>query len=175
MILQWIAAQIEYRAGKFALAPPLAVPQNLGTYLPAISSIRDALLATLFLITTVGLVLHLWARAAGRLWQRALLLAGLIGSLLPAPARRPSEVGLDLLPSLLLIALICFLAVSFLRRNYLAYLLSTATICFYRISVPFLAQGNPALSAQGCALLALLAILLCLFYRGTRRSFAPSS
>jgi membrane protease YdiL (CAAX protease family) len=175
MILQWIVAQIEYRAGKFALAPPLAVPQNLGTYLPAISSIRDALLATLFLITTVGLVLHLWARATGRLWQRALLLAGLIGSLLPASARRPSEVGLDLLPSLLLIALICFLAVSFLRRNYLAYLLSTATICFYRISVPFLAQGNPALSAQGCALLALLAILLCLFYRGTRRSFAPSS
>jgi membrane protease YdiL (CAAX protease family) len=175
LILQWIAAQIEYRAARFALAPPLATTQNLGTFLPAISSIRDALLAGLFLITMVGLFFHLWTRTANRLWQRGLLLAGLIGSLLPASARRPSEVGLDLLPSLLLIVLVCILAMLFLRRNYLAYLLSAAAISFYRTSAPFLGQGNLALSTQACVLLALVLIPVFLLFRSSLRGVAPSS
>jgi hypothetical protein len=175
MLIQCVASQIEYRARSVALAPPLSVPQNLGTYLPAISSARDALLAGLFMITMVGLFFHLWTCAAKSLWQRGFLLTGLIASLLPAAARRSSEVVFDLLPSLLLVALVCVLAKLFLRRNYLAYVFSTAAICFYRTVVPLLGQGNPALSAQGGALLALVAILGFAYLRGFRRSFAPSS
>ncbi len=156
ILLQWIAAQTEYRSSKFALAPSLALPGNLGTFVPVISSIRDVFVGVLVLSTVVGLAIYLWIHAGSRLWQRGLLIAGLIGSLLPTSARRLSEIGLDLLPSLLLIVSLCILVVFFLRGNYLAYLLAAAAISVYRISAPFLGQGNPALTLQACVLWALV-------------------
>ncbi len=156
MILQWLVAQIEYRASRFALAPSLMLPENLGTFVPIVSSIRDAALSTLFLSTTVGLGIYLWTRMAGRFWWRTLMLAGLIGSVLPTSARRLSEIGLDLLPSLLLIAIACALTVFFLRSNYLAYLLTAATLSVFHISLSLLGQGNPVLTFQACVPWALI-------------------
>ncbi len=165
LLLQWIAAQIEYRAGKFALAPAFTLPGNLGTYLPLISSIRDVFVSSLFLSALMSLGVYLWTRAARRLWQRGLLLLGLIGSLLPSSARRVSEACFDLIPSLLLVGVACVLAVFFLRRNYLGYVLSAVVISVYRTSDAYLVQGNTALSVQGIVLWALVLAALFLLLR----------
>ena len=152
MLLQWVAAQIEYRASRFALVPLFAGPDNLGTFVPLVSSVRDVAFNSLFLSTALGLGIYLWTRAAYRPWQRTLLLAGMIGSLLPASARHLSEVGLDVVPSLLLLVFACLLTVLFLRGNYLAYLLSAAALSCLRVSGSFFGQGNPALTIQAFAI-----------------------
>jgi hypothetical protein len=175
MLLQWVAAQLEYRASRFALVPSFSGPDNLGTFLPLVSSIRDVALNSLFLSTAVGLGIFLWTRAASRPWQRILLLAGMIGTLLPASARRFSEAGLDLVPSLLLLVLVCLLTVFFLRSNYLAYLLSAAALSCLRISGSFFGQGNPALTIQAFVIWLLVLAPVLVHYRKSlgSRTVAP--
>ena len=165
MLLQWTAALIEYRGSKFALAPSLTLPGNLGTFVPLVSSFREIFTSSLFLSVIFGLGIYLWTRAARSYWKRGLLLAGLIGSLLPSSARRFSEVGLDLVPSLLLIAVACILAKCFLRGNYLGYLAAAAAIAVYRSSAAYLGQGSPALTVQALVLWTLLTGSLVLLFR----------
>jgi hypothetical protein len=110
----------------------------------------------LFFSAVLAFSIDLWRPFAGRPIWRLLLLAGLLGSFLPPSARRISEVGFGLLPSVLFVAVACLLVIYFLRNNYLAYFLSAAVVSLARASLPLTVQGNTLLAIQGCLLWALL-------------------
>jgi len=173
MTLQGIASRIQYHAGRLVLAPAITMPENIGTYLPLVSSVRDAALSGLFLSALIAFAIRLWSRLAGRTWLRALLLAGLLGSFLPTNARRLSEVALDMAPTLVLIAIACALVAKFCRDNYLAYFLSAAFLVVERIAMSYLRQGNAALVLQGAILILLaLGAAAFLWFRPARATAA---
>ena len=148
LVLDWIFAQLHYRTSPLGLVPALAHPDDLGSYLPLISYVRDVVLSALFFSTVVAVGVYIWTRAEGQPWRRSLLCLGLFGSLLPGSARRVSEVGLDLLASLLLVGLVVWLVRVYLRNNYLAYFLSAALLALARAALSLQGHGNPALAIQ---------------------------
>jgi len=152
LVLQWWATFLQFHASRFALAPFLSVPAGLGSYVPLISGIREIFLSALLFSAVLALGVSLWKRLASRLWLRALLVAGLLGSILPFMAGRLSEVALDAASSVPLFLLAVLLILIFLRNNYAAYVLSTATVSVARVSLSWLNQGNPGLVFQGCLL-----------------------
>ncbi len=156
IILQWVAGQIEFRASRLGLAPAIPVPDYLGSYLPLVSNLRDILLSALFFSAVAAFSAHLWTSLAGKHWWRAILLAGLLGSLLPLSASRASEVVLDILPSVLFVVLIVLLVKYIFRGNYLAYLVSAGVLSLARTSESLINQGNTQLAAQGWLLWALV-------------------
>lgn len=174
MLLQWITLQVENRASRFALAPALVLPDNLGTYVPAVSSMHDVFLGVVLLGAFAGLAIHLWSGTAHSWWQRALLCLGLAGSLLPTSARRLSEVGLDLIPSVALLVSLYLLARFLLRGNHLAYLLTATAISIHRAAAPMLGQGNPLLTFQACILWAAFIGLVSVLYRRSS-NIAPAT
>jgi membrane protease YdiL (CAAX protease family) len=152
LVLQWWAALLQYHASRFALAPFLSLPAGLGSYVPLISGIREVSLSALLYSAVLAFGVSLWKRLASRLWLRALLIAGLLGSFFPLTARRFSEVILDAASSALLVVLAALLILIFLRNNYPAYVFSTATLSVAHVSLSWLNQGNPGLVFQGCLL-----------------------
>ena len=165
LILQWCTTLVQYHASRFALAPPLAAPADLGTYIPLVSGLQDTFLSALLFTAVLAFGAHLWTRTAGRLWLRVLLLAGLLGSFLPFTARRWPEAALEAVFSAVLILLASALVAHFLRDNYAAYFLSTAVLSAARSSFSLLGQGNVILEFQGWLLwlLVLGSALLLLF------------
>jgi len=156
IILQWLVSQIEYRAARLALAPGISLPDNLGTYLPLVSNVRDVLLSALFFCAVLAFSVDLWVRLAERWWWRIPLLAGLLGSFLPLSAQRFSEVVVDVIPSILFVVLACVLVTHFLRNNYLAYFLSAGLLSLERASSSLIEHVNKALAIQGWLLWALV-------------------
>lgn len=166
LLLQGAASQIQYRASNLALAPSFVIPSNLGAYLPLISNLRDVLLGVLFYSAVLALGTYAWKKYAGKPWIRTLIILGLIGTLLPTSARRLPEVVLDFLPSLLLLALACWIVTSFFRNNYLAYIVSLAMLSMARKALAFQGQGNVSLELQGWLFAGLMAAgILYLFTR----------
>ncbi len=149
MLLQRLAAQIEYRASRLALSPGISVPDSLGTYLPFISNVRDILLSALFFSAVLAFAAAAWGRLAGHRPWRLLLVAGLIGSFSPLSARRISEAVIGSIAPVLFAALACFLVVYFLRNNYLAYFLSAGILSLMRTSYSMIEQSNTHLAIQG--------------------------
>ena len=94
--------------------------------MPIVSGVKDILVSTILVSALIAFGICVWTRLAGRLWMRIPLLAGLLISLLPSAARRPSEAAWDGSLSLLVVLLAFALIVIFLRNNLLAYLLSAA-------------------------------------------------
>jgi hypothetical protein len=172
LILQWFVSRIQLIASRLALAPGLALPENIGTYFPFVSAARDVLLSTLFLSTVLAFAVHLWRRFAHNRWRRAFLLAGLMASFLPPQARRLTEVVFDFVPSLLLIFLACFLVTMFLRDNPVAYLASGAVLSLARSSAPLMQQGNLSWALQGGLLWAVTILGMAFLWV---RSKAPQS
>jgi membrane protease YdiL (CAAX protease family) len=167
-VLQSLAAHIQARAASWALLEPIALPANLGSYIPVLTSLRDAALAALFHSVLLGFAIHLW-RLATRSWHRVLLTAALLVSLLPAGARRVSEVALDVVPSVLLIGFLAWLVVRYFRNNYLAYVVSAGVLATMRAAVSLQGQGNLTLAVQAWTLAA-VGIGLVLYCRRRGRS-----
>jgi len=152
LVLQWWATLLQYQASRFALAPFLSLPAGLGSYVPLISGLREVALSALLFSAVLAFSISLWKSLASRLWLRVLLIAGLLGSFLPFTARRFSEVVLDASSSALLVLMAALLILIFLRDNYAAYVLSTATLSVTRVSLSWLNQGNPGMVFHGCLL-----------------------
>ncbi len=148
-LLQWITSQIAFRAGRLALVPAMSIPDSLGTYIPLVSNIRDVLLSALFFSTVLAFSVDLWQRLARHPLWRTLLVAGLLGSFLPTSARRFSEVGFEVLPAVLFVALTCIVIVQYLRNNYIAYLLSGGILSLERTASSLIEQHNLQLTIQG--------------------------
>ena len=72
-LLRAVGAALHHGASALALAPPLQLPANLGTYVPLMSSLRDAALSALFSGALLAFVIHLWTRRARRPLYRAAL------------------------------------------------------------------------------------------------------
>ncbi len=170
MILQWVAARLQFHGSRLALVPSISPPDGVGTYLPIISSLRDAALATLFFSAVLAFGVHLWSRLRTAAWIKLALIVGLLASFLPDNARRLSEAALDLIPSVLLVAFACTVVILFLRTNYLGYILSAAVVAVARTSSSILGQGNLALTTQGWILWGgLLALLVVTVLRAPAR------
>jgi membrane protease YdiL (CAAX protease family) len=164
-VLQAVTAHIHARGARLGLLHSVSLPPNLGSYVPLVSSLRDTALAALFYSTLLAFAIHLWRRVTVQPWQRALLAAAFVVSLLPDPARRFSEAALDAIPSLLLIAFVVWLLVRFFRDNYLAYLLSAAVLAAARGALSLQGQGNAALEAQAWVLGAVAVALIASHWR----------
>jgi membrane protease YdiL (CAAX protease family) len=170
LILRWLAGYLQYRASRFALAPSLAVPASLGTYIPIISGLRDILLSALLFSAVLAFGASLWTRIQSRLWLRLLLLAGLLGSFLPFTARLWTEVALEAASAAVLVLFAATIVAAFLRDNYAAYFLSTAVLSAAHASISFLGQGNAGLEFQGWLLwFWLLGGALLFLLRGSRQ------
>ncbi|PYV41523.1 MAG: hypothetical protein DMG09_04530 [Acidobacteria bacterium] len=166
LILQGITSQMQYRASSLALAPSISLPANLEAYVPIVSVIRDALLLGIFCSAILAFGVHLWTRVATRGWFRFLLAAGLIVSLLPLPARRPSEAALEAIQRVLFVLLAGWLVPSFFRNNYLAYFVSGALVTLMRGAFSLHGQGNPALEIQALLLAGFAIAILVFLARG---------
>jgi hypothetical protein len=165
LIINAVSAWIQYAGSRFALAPSLSVPSDLGTYLPLLSGINDVFTGALFLSIGSAFVIYLWKQFARRLWIRSGFVVVLLVSVLPDGAKRFSEVALDLVPTLLVLGAAVAIVAVFFRDNYAAYLVVPAIIVTRVIALSWLSQMNTALTVQGFVLLILvlgaaLAILL---------------
>jgi hypothetical protein len=155
MAMQWVASQIDYRATRLALVPGIALPDSMGTCVPLLANVRDALLSALFFSAVAAFSVDLWLRSARRPLFRIPLLAGLLVSFLPLSARRVSEAAMDAIPAVLFVLFAVALIVCFLRSNYLAYVVSAGILSLARASSFLIEQGNMWLAIQGwlfCAL-----------------------
>lgn len=166
MTLQGISGQLHYRASRLALAPTLALAPNLETYVPVFSVLRDAVLLSLLYGATLGFGAYLWSRLMTKNWQRFTLVAVLLASRLPGSARRFSEVGLDLLGTLLLLGLGYWIVVTFFRDNYLTYVIVPAILAMFRAAAAFHGHGNTALEIQAWLLWAIILCMVTLLMRG---------
>ncbi len=149
LALQWLVSKIQYHAHDLMIAPALSIPTGLGTYIPFISDVHKVVLSGLFFSTAVAFAIHLWSRFSGRLVWRTILAAGLVASLVPASARGFSEAAVEVIPSVLLVAITCVMAAVFLRNNYLAYLMCAAAVSLAQISLSTWSRGGAALLIQG--------------------------
>jgi hypothetical protein len=86
-----------------------------------------------------------WLRLAGRQGWRAILLAGAVLSLIPAPARGIFEIVVESTPSFLLAAIARVLGGVFLRDNYMAYPVCAAVLALARISLSTWSRRDTAL------------------------------
>jgi membrane protease YdiL (CAAX protease family) len=169
MVLQWTATRLQYHMSRLALAPDLTIPENVGTYIPIVSNVRDILLMALLFTTVLAFGVYVWTRLVDRPWMRGLLLVLLLGSFLPPEARRVSEGALGIIPSVLLITFICVLVVAFYRTNYLAYVFSAAFLAVARTSSSLLGQGNIILEIQGWTLWVLvMGVMVVIVLRAPR-------
>jgi hypothetical protein len=80
----------------------------------------------------------------GQGW-RAILPAGAVLSLIPAPARGIFEIVVESTPSFLLAAIACVLGGVFLRDNYMAYPVCAAVPALARVSLSTGSRGDTAL------------------------------
>jgi hypothetical protein len=142
-------------ASRWALAPALQLPANLGTLLPLASSVRDAALGALFAGALLAFAVHLWVRRARHGWQRTLLAAGLAVSLLPPGARRLSEALVEVVPALLFVAALGWLVATYLRDNPLAYGISAAVLALARAAGSLAGLDDPWLEVQAWLLVGL--------------------
>jgi hypothetical protein len=149
MLLQWTSTRLAFHASRVALAPGLSLPENVGTYLPILSNVRDVLFLALFSSTVMAFGVYLWQSLSEHLWLRGLLIAGLLASFLPPGATRVSEVVLEAILPILLAVFLCVLVIAFYRTNYLAYISSAAFLAVARTSSSLLGNGNLMLELQG--------------------------
>jgi hypothetical protein len=149
MLLQWTSARLSFHASRVALAPGFSLPENVGTYLPILSNIRDVLFLALFSSTVLAFGVYLWQTLSKHPWLRGLLIAGLLASFLPPGATRVSEVAFEAILPILLVVFLCVLVIAFYRTNYLAYIFSAAFLAVARTSSSLLGNGNLMLELQG--------------------------
>jgi len=171
LILNAVSAWIQYAGSRFALAPSLSLPPNLGTYVPLLSGVNDVFTGALFLSIGIAFSIHLWKQCARMVWIRFGFVALLLVSILPASARRLSEVALDAVPTILILGAAVAIVAIFFRNNYAAYLVVPAIMVARVIALSWLGQGNTALTIQGVVLLIL--VLGAAFALLLRRAPAP--
>jgi membrane protease YdiL (CAAX protease family) len=166
LVLQCLVSQMQHRAYGLMTAPAFPIPAGIGNYIPFISNLRNVILSALFFSAVVAFAAYLWRQLAGRMLWRITLVAGILLSLVPASARSLSAMIVDGIPSILLVAIVCFLVAVFLRNNYLAYPVCAAAVSLAQMSLSILNRGNAALLIQGGLMWALLlAGLAALAYR----------
>lgn len=174
LILKTISAWIQYAGSRMALAPSLSMPANLGTRLPLLSGINDVFAGALFLGVGIAFAIYVWTRFARSAGIRLGLAAALFISILPASAKRPSEIALDVIPMLLLLGAAVALLVIFFRNNYAAYFVVPALLAARMVAWSWLGQGNAALTVQGLLLLILvLGAVLALLLRAVPTAKLP--
>jgi len=174
MIFNTASAWIQYAGSRFALAPSLSLPPELGTYFPLLSGINSIFTGALFLGIGIAFVIYLWKQFASRLWIRLGLAAALFISILPANAKRLSEVALDVIPTMLLLGAAVALVVIFFRNNYAAYLVVPALMVARMTAWSWFGQGNTALAVQASLLLVLvLGAMLILLLRAAPTARLP--
>ena len=171
LILNAVSAWIQYAGSRFALAPSLSLPPNLGTYVPLLSGVNDVFTGALFLSIGIAFSIHLWKQCARMVWIRFGFVALLLVSILPASARRLSEVALDAVPTILILGAAVAIVAIFFRNNYAAYLVVPTIMVARVIALSWLGQGNTALTIQGVVLLIL--VLGAAFALLLRRAPAP--
>jgi hypothetical protein len=150
------------------------MPANLGTYFPLLSGINDVFADALFLGVGIAFAIYVWTRFARSAGIRLGLAAALFISILPASAKRPSEIALDVIPTLLLLGAAVALLVIFFRNNYAAYFVVPALLVARMVAWSWLGQGNAALTVQGLLLLILvLGAVLALLLRAVPTAKLP--
>jgi membrane protease YdiL (CAAX protease family) len=156
LILSAASAWIQYAGSRFALAPSLSLPPDLGTYFPLLSGVNDVFGGALFVSIGVAFAIYLWNQFAQRLWIRLGLAAALFMSMLPGSAKRLSEVALDVIPTILILGAAIAVVVFFFRNNYTAYIVVPALMVTRTIAGSWLGQGNTLLVVQALVLLLLV-------------------
>ena len=117
---------------------------------------NDVFTGALFISVGISFAIYLWTRLARALWMRLGISAALLISILPASAKRISEVALGAIPTLLLLGAVLLLVVLFIRDNYAAYFIVPAFVGAWMIAWSWLFQGNLTLTVQGLLLLLLV-------------------
>jgi membrane protease YdiL (CAAX protease family) len=166
--LQWVVSQMQYRFFSQMTLPSISVPTGLGSYLPLISGLRNVVLSAIFFSMVVVFAINLWSRLKGRYLWRAILLTGLIVSLIPASARGFREVAAQTIPSVLLVAITCLMAAVFLRDNCLAYPACAGAVALAQVFLSSLGRGSISLVLQGGLLWALMLGSLAVLWASRR-------
>jgi membrane protease YdiL (CAAX protease family) len=156
LVLRSVSGWMHYAGSRYALAPSLYIPPDLGSYVPLLSGMNDVFTGALFISVGISFAIYLWTRLARALWMRLGISAALLISILPASAKRLSEVALGAIPTLLLLGAVLLLVVLFIRDNYAAYFIVPAFVGAWMIAWSWLFQGNLALTVQGLLLLLLV-------------------
>ena len=131
---------------------PVGIPEAAATAIPGVAGLQGGVILVLMALALIGVTIDLWL-GLGKPWQKALVAAGLLLTVLPVGSGATAlEVAAGFVQAAALVAGAALLARFVLGANPAAYVLGAAWLGVLVAASPLIAQPGAFYALQGWAL-----------------------